>query len=249
MVGKLVQCPACGKALRVEALVPASQADPIFDRDRFLLHQKHLSVSQKYYVWDDQGNVLVFVERPVHFFRSLVAILAGFGAALALLVVVIGLAAGLARISEAAAGIIGVVGVVAVIFGMIVVIILLAPKRHVHFYRDDSRADQILQVLQDKKLMLLTATYTILDQSGAPLAKLRKNYLYNVLRKRWHCFANDGSLICLALEDSIILSMLRRLVGPMLGILRTNFVIVTPDQQHIIGEFNRKFTILDTRST
>ena len=71
MAGRLVECPACRNVLHVEALVPTAQADPVFDRDRFLLRQKHLAISQKYYVWDDHGAVLLFVERPTHLLRTL----------------------------------------------------------------------------------------------------------------------------------------------------------------------------------
>jgi hypothetical protein len=37
--------------------------------------------------------------------------------------------------------------------------------------------------------------------------------------------------------------MLRRLLGPLFGLLRTNFVYLRGDQ--MIGEFNRKMTLLD----
>lgn len=43
----------------------------------------------------------------------------------------------------------------------------------------------------------------------------------------------------------MILSLLRRFIGPLYGILRTNFIIVRPHDEQVIGEFNRKFTILD----
>ncbi len=57
--------------------------------------------------------------------------------------------------------------------------------------------------------------------------------------------APDGTVLYMAKEDSIILSLLRRLVGPLLGFLRTNFIICRGDSDEVIGEFNRKFTILD----
>jgi len=54
-----------------------------------------------------------------------------------------------------------------------------------------------------------------------------------------------GSLAYLAKEDSIILSLLRRLLGPFFGLLRTNFIILQPGSETVVGEFKRKFTILD----
>ena len=55
-------------------------------------------------------------------------------------------------------------------------------------------------------------------------------------------------MLCVAKEDSFILSLLRRLIGPFFGLLRTNFVILAPDEGQVLGEFNRKFTILDRYS-
>jgi hypothetical protein len=47
-----------------------------------------------------------------------------------------------------------------------------------------------------------------------------------------------------AREDSIILSLLRRLLGPLFGLLRTNYIILDADER-LVGEFNRKLTLLD----
>jgi len=77
------------------------------------------------------------------------------------------------------------------------------------------------------------------------LATFRKNYLHNFLRRKWQAMAPDGSLICVAKEDSIILSLLRRFLGPMFGLLRTNFIICASNTEDVMGEFNRKFTIAD----
>ena len=38
--------------------------DPKFDRDKFLVHQKMLSISAKYYVYDEDQEPLFFVQRP-----------------------------------------------------------------------------------------------------------------------------------------------------------------------------------------
>src|SRR5262245_32898596 len=74
-VAAAVRTTAVGAAVRmapaadtaVGVLEPESDndnTDPVFDRDRFLLRQKALAIKEKYYVTDDQGNPLMFVERP-----------------------------------------------------------------------------------------------------------------------------------------------------------------------------------------
>ena len=39
-----------------------------FDRDKFFINQKHLSLKGKYYVYDEQGEELFYVERPFRLF-------------------------------------------------------------------------------------------------------------------------------------------------------------------------------------
>ena len=76
------------------------------------------------------------------------------------------------------------------------------------------------------------------------LARLRKRYVHNVIRKRWYVETPTGQVVALAIEESIVLSLLRRVLGSFFGLLRTNFVFTHTDGT-VLGEFNRKFTILD----
>jgi len=87
----------------------------------------------------------------------------------------------------------------------------------------------------------------VVDAAGEPIGRLSKNVLYDLFRKRWRVTAADGRPLCTAFEDSIILSLLRRLIGPLYGLLRTNFLIVRGENAdgERLGEFNRKFTLFD----
>src|SRR5487761_1524800 len=76
MAGRLVTCPSCGATLRAAAPQRSPQADPAFAHDKFLLRQKHLALNEKYYVWDEQGRELLFIERPVFLLRTAAAVLA-----------------------------------------------------------------------------------------------------------------------------------------------------------------------------
>lgn len=245
--GRLVKCPQCGRENRVPAVAgaspPPSAGDPVFDRDVFLLRQQMLKISEKYDVCDEQGSKIVFVERPAHLLRNLGALFAALAAA-----IIVGFAFGeLASLTRETVfeNIFAILAVLGSITALFVVGVGLSAKRHVTFYRDQSRQEKLLEVLQDKKWQPISATYTIRDPTGRTVALLWKNFLYNFVRKRWYVKAPDGTVLYLAKEDSLILSMLRRVVGPLFGILRTNFVIVRPESDDVIGEFNRKFTILD----
>jgi uncharacterized protein YxjI len=244
--GKLVKCPQCGRENRVpgRGLPTQVQADPVFDRDIFLLRQQMLRISEKYDVGDEQGRNIIYIERPAHLLRNLGAVLA---ALVAWGVVFGGFAAAADQtpVQSAARGILTILGTVLAFVAAFAVGIPLSAKRHVTFYRDGSKRDRLLEVLQDKKFQPLTMTYTVRDFRGQPLARLAKNWLWNLLRKRWYVYAPDDRLLYLAKEDSVILSLLRRFLGPLFGVLRTNFIILRPDSEDVIGEFKRKFTILD----
>ena len=56
MGGQALMCADCGVTIQVpgERLTAAPQADPVFDRDKFLLRQK-VAIDEKYAVWDEDG--------------------------------------------------------------------------------------------------------------------------------------------------------------------------------------------------
>ena len=245
--GRLVKCPQCGRENRVPGVVPAgsvkAQADPVFDRDVFLLRQQLLRISEKYDVADELGKKIVFDERPAHLLRKIGAILAGLAAG-AVVGVVLGILSDMAK-GTAYEGLLAALAVIGFFVVLFAVGIALSAKRHVSFYRDETKRDKLLEVLQDRKWQPITATYTVRDRAGRTMALLWKNYLYNVVRKRWYVKAPDGTTLYVAKEDSIILSLLRRFLGPLFGLLRTNFIIVRNGSEDVVGEFNRKFTLLD----
>ncbi|HEV2292633.1 MAG TPA: hypothetical protein VGR35_02185 [Tepidisphaeraceae bacterium] len=138
-----------------------------------------------------------------------------------------------------------VAGVVLGAVAAVCVGVPLSALRHVTFYRDLTKSEKLLDILQDKKFQPTNATFTVRDRAGEVLCRLHKNVLYNFIRKRWYCYAPDGSLAYVAKEDSIVLSLLRRFLGPMFGILRTNYIIQPANSEEVIGEFNRKFTLFD----
>jgi hypothetical protein len=110
----------------------------------------------------------------------------------------------------------------------------------------------MLRVLQDQRIAVLTRSYTVTTPAAAtgepPLARLRKLYVHNVFRKRWYVETSGGQRHAMAIEDSVVLSLLRRVLGSLFGVLRTNFILVHlggPIDGTVFGEFNRKFTLFD----
>jgi uncharacterized protein YxjI len=244
--GKLVQCPQCGQSMRAPDLPETAarpQADPAFAHDQFLLRQKYLAVSDKYAVWDEHGKPILYVERPAHVGRSVLAVLGGLAAGAIVFAAGAGLS-GLAHQTLTHVTVI-VVGAAAAFVAIYVVATALSARRHVDFYRDENRQNRLLAVVDDRKFQFFVRGFTVVDAAGEVLARLRRSTLFDLFRQRWQCFAPDGSLVCLAKEDSVFLSLFRRLIGPFFGLLRTNFILIDGRSDQVIGEFNRKLTILD----
>jgi hypothetical protein len=242
--GRLLECPVCARHLRAgrspaTPRLPSPDTDPAFDRDVFLLRERVLSITSKYEVLSDTGTPLLYVERPTYPVRTVLAYLVGALAA----TVVLGWTAFAAR-NAAVNALAALLGYGLAFATFVIVSMSVRPRRHVTVYRDDSRRETVLRVRQDQRIAALVRTYTVTLPDGSMLARLRKNYAHNVIRKRWSVEGPDGRIIALAVEESIVLSLLRRVLGTFFGLLRTNFLFLRPDGE-VIGEFNRKFTLLD----
>jgi hypothetical protein len=245
--GRLLECPVCARHLRAGAIPGAPRprtpdVDPAFDRDVFLLRERIFTIRTKYEVWAEDGTPVLYVERPTYPVRTLFAYVLGVIAAL----FVLGWIAGTARGAGPLVGpFVLLLGWILTVFAFMVVSMSARPLRHVTLYRDDTRREPMLRVLQDQRVAFLTRTYTVLAKTGEPIAKLRKTYVHNVVRKRWYVETPAGQPLAMAIEDSVVLSLLRRVLGPFFGVLRTNFIFVRGPAEEIFGEFNRKFTLLD----
>ena len=242
--GRLLECPVCARHLRAgrgpsTPRLPEPGTDAAFDRDVFLLRERMLTITSKYEVWAEDGTPVLYVERPTYVIRSVLAYLAGAFAA-SIVFGWVAVAAGNQALDALAA----LFAYAVTIATFVIVTMSVRPRRHVTIYRDDSRREVVLRVLQDQRIALLVRTYTLTLPDGTVLARFGKNYAYNIVRKQWRIAGADGHLIALAVEDSIVLSLLRRVLGTFFGLLRTNFVFQTEDGE-VLGEFNRKFTLLD----
>jgi hypothetical protein len=114
-------------------------------------------------------------------------------------------------------------------------------------YTDDSKEHLLLEVLQDRKFNIIRATFTVQDPQHGRLGHLEKYFLWNLIRRRWYVYGPDGQLHMLAKEDSLIMSLMRRILPPIIAVFiaRTNFVMHMHNDPKTLGEFNRRFTLFD----
>src|SRR5262249_6273488 len=242
--GRLLECPVCERHLR--AGVPPGtprrampDLEPAFDRDLFLLRERVLTISSKYEVWSGEGRPILYVERPTHPVRTFLAYALGLIAASMVMAWSARLVAGS---GEAVSGLGAFVAYTLAVATFLVVSMSARPLRHVTVFRDDSRREVLLRIFQDQRVAVLARTYTVVTAAGLVLARLRKTYIHNVIRKRWYVETPLGQRTAMAIEDSIVLSLLRRILGSLFGLLRTNFLLVYLDDGStgvVFGEFNR----------
>ena len=248
--GRLLECPVCNRHLRA-GMPPGTprrtmpDLEPAFDRDLFLLRERFLSISSKYEVWSGDGRPILYVERPTYLLRTVFAyVLAAIAASMVMAWTGEVVAAG----GSALGALAGLLGSGLALATFIVVSMSARPLRHVTVFRDESRREVLLRVWQDQRVAVLARSYTVVTAVGLPLARLRKEYIHNIFRKRWYVETPAGQRTAMAIEDSMVLSLLRRVLGSLFGLLRTNFILVRLDPGSagvVFGEFNRKFTILD----
>jgi len=234
--GQEVQCPKCGKT--------HTAAKTVFDNDVFLVNQKHLSLSEKYFVFDNQKNKIMMVERSHHYVKNVLAL---FAAILVFGGVVFFSAVGGTAISRNT-NVSGLIVLIGVLIGLVVasiVFIQILPFRHTIIYEGETKDKPLLTIQQDNKVQLWKATYTVFDNMNKVIARFKKPFVYDFFRKRWDLCDPNGVVLFIAREDSVVLSLLRRLLGTFFGLLRTNFVFYDPSSTKVLGEFNRKMTLFD----
>ena len=138
-----------------------------------------------------------------------------------------------------------VIGLAAAVVGALAAAIASSAKRHVTFYRTEQGREPLFEILQDAKFQPVNQTFTVRDGAGKVIGLFRKNVFTNILRRKWVATTPSGATIFVAKEDSVLLSLLRRLLGPFFGLLRAHFVFTRSTSDTVVGEFNRKLSLLD----
>lgn len=248
LAGLEAPCPECGAPVRVPELDRRPQADPAFDRDKFLLRRKFMAINGKCCICDEAGQPILFAHRPMHFMRHLAAALASF----AILGIVSATLFAIFTIGEQfqskslAIAIFAAGSATMWTLGYLVLRIILK-KRHVTVYRDDTMTEILVNIIAEKTYAPINPRYTVADAEGVCLARLSKNRLFDLFRERWYVNGPEGELLYTVKEDSLPRALLRRWIGPLIGVMRANFIIVPGDGRNdeAIGEFDTQRTLLD----
>ncbi|MBI4368596.1 MAG: hypothetical protein HY547_00025 [Elusimicrobia bacterium] len=88
-----------------------------------------------------------------------------------------------------------------------------------------------------RKLGWFAYRFVILDSQLKPIGYLKMSFLSNFIRKQWWVLDLSAKTIAYVIEDSLILSILRRFIGHLWGLLRADFRIFS--NGIIIGQIKR----------
>ncbi len=168
--------------------------DERFLKDKFLMHEKHFAIGDRYHIYDESGEPLFYVERE--------------------------------RFKLYA---------------------------DVHIYDDERKNRELLQI-KDRSVFDINATMEVRDPaSGELLGSFKRKGLASLIQRTWQILDSQGNVIGLALEDSLIKALIRRLLGAvsrrfgpvsfLLLPLKTDFIIKLHERE--VGKFIRKWTLLD----
>lgn len=209
----------------------------LFRYDVLSIRQKLLTLAQKYSVEDEYGRPRFYVVRPPRIGRNLLAGIAAMAVAVLFLVLAIRVGFFGGRF---------LLGFLILVSGNVLSSVigrLLAPLRHITVFSDESEQYPLLLLRQENKLALIQR-YTLHDAFGVHVADFERDNLRALFRRNWTALTPAGEIVCDVTEDRLILAILRRYLGPMWGLLRTNFDFHYPDGT-FAGVYNRKLTLTD----
>jgi uncharacterized protein YxjI len=217
----------------------------VFAKHLYGIKQKRIAINEKYYIRDADNRDVFFALRRVYIWRRLGAIFLSIIVLFASIFFLVSVGSSMDLPLEILMPVFLVISLAA----CIATLLYLQPIRHIEFFNSESdtlTSKPEFTVTQDKKIELITQNYTLRDKMGIPVAFFSKNQFTNIIRRKWH--VRYGNKYVLIQEDSIILSLMRRLL-PFWQFIRTNFVYFQmknhTEKWIILGMFKRKIELFD----
>ena len=211
----------------------------IFNNSKFLINREFLSFAQKYTILDEMSQPLLYAERP-RYVSDIIVRLVGMFVNIVFLIV----ACGFIGLVEDQPGLLIIMYCLGGFVGGILLYYLFAVsfsrKRHITFYTDETKAEKVLEVRQQKKFSVLKSNYTIQEVTRRTIATVQRQNLYNVIRPYWRCFDTQESTVCIIREDDTFIVLLRHLIGRRYRILTANYTLWDENQANELGHITQK---------
>ncbi len=192
----------------------------VFTADSYQIAQPFFQVFKEGYqiVSVDQRELYSAVRHRSHF-KNLVSkvgawltAMAVFGFGIVGFIALMALVSGGSVLLKQVFGLVLGVGVLLVLPVVVYVVVLraLAPKRKTSLTKGAEEGPEVLSIQPASGVFFFSPTYHIVDQNGKPLATFRKHFFESLFRKHWHCHDANEKYLFSAVEDSLLMALLRR---------------------------------------
>ncbi|MEE3079946.1 MAG: hypothetical protein VX341_11455 [Bdellovibrionota bacterium] len=103
------------------------------------------------------------------------------------------------------------VGICLGVVSFVVVTKLLSPIRRTQLFKGEEKVgDPLITITPSSGMFFFNRTYYLLDSNGRKVVIFKRPFLESIFRKRWHAYDKDNNYLFTAIEDSLLLAILRR---------------------------------------
>jgi uncharacterized protein YxjI len=224
----------------------------VFGHRAYKIQQPYFQFTEEgYEVSSEDGSETFKAKRPRKIFRSMISGIVGFFAfatTFFLFILCGGLLIKALGLEQALGGIVisfssVILGISAGFFAAVMLAKLVSPKRRLDLFPKSSVDRPILTITPTSGMFIFNHEYSLNDVDGNHLASFKKNFTESFFRKKWHAFDAQNNYLFSAVEDSLVLALLRRYVG--LGRLIPLHFKLQKKSGKPFGHFKRRFSLRD----
>ncbi len=229
-----------------------SVASPLtarFKSDQYRIEQPYVQLTTEGYTVHSADNSETYTaNRPRHIFRTFFARILGLGAGIFGGLAVFYFFARHLGTMDKEATITSVLAISSFIFGFLGgALTYLGVSKFVGPLRratiKDSTGATLMIIEPTSRYFILNNEFAIRDANGLLLAKFRKDFLPSLFQKRWQAHDARGKYLFTAIEDNILLSVLRRYLN-LVRFIPMHFMF-TKGGGKPFGEFRRGYSLRD----
>lgn len=220
-----------------------------FKSDQYRIEQPYMQITAEGYTIHSADNSETYqANRPRHIFHTFCARALGWIAGLAAGVAVFYLFAHRLGDMDKEATLTAVLAISSFIFGFLGgAFIYFAVSKFVGPIRratiKDSAGATLMIIEPTSRYFIINSEFAIRDARGKLLATFRKDFLPSLFQKRWNARDESGKYLFTAIEDNLLLSVLRRYLN-LVRFIPMHFMF-TKGGGKPFGEFRRGYSLRD----
>ncbi len=218
--------------------------EEIFQCDAYSIEQPFFQIMQEgYSIFNNSGSESYNAARKRQWFRQIFSRMVGSAAFVGTVVGGVMLSS---QYLPKESPLIGVAVLVAMGIGVVAYIAVskfVAPIRKTSLYKGDTDQHLLFTIEPTSGMFIFNREYHLKDQNGEQIVVFKRPFIESIFRIRWHAYTPKGEYIYTAVEDSLVMALLRRYLR--LGRLIPLHFHLNKGGGKKFGEFKRKFSLRD----